>query len=101
MMLNAEDLTIQSVNPTYKQILHGRDVNGLPMTEVFSGKQVDSLLKAMKMSVRESQTLNTGPILASVDGEEKAQFDHTIVPINDATGSTVTRLFLYSEKLES
>jgi len=28
------------------------------------------------------------------------RFAHTIVPISDASGSTVTRLFLYSEKVE-
>lgn len=102
MVLNAEDLTVQSVNPTYKQLLGGRDVNGLPATEIFRGKQVDSLIKAMRLSVRESQTLNTGPIIASVDGEnaDSVQFMHTVVPVSDVSGSTVTRLFLYSEKLE-
>jgi two-component system CheB/CheR fusion protein len=101
MVLNADDLTIQSINPTYKQLLGGRDVNGLPMSEVFSGKQVDSLLKTLKTAARDSATLNTGPILASVDNDnaDLTRFTHTVVPISDASGSTVTRLFLYSEKL--
>jgi two-component system, chemotaxis family, CheB/CheR fusion protein len=102
MVLHADDLTIQSISPNYRQLLGGRDVNGLPMSEVFNGKQVDHLLKALKTAARESQTLNTGPILASVDGDnpDGVRFIHTVVPISDASGSTVTRLFLYSERVE-
>ena len=33
MVLNADDLTIQTVNPAYKQCLAGRDVIGLPVRE--------------------------------------------------------------------
>ncbi|HEY4426222.1 MAG TPA: CheR family methyltransferase [Pyrinomonadaceae bacterium] len=100
MVLNADDLTIQSINPSYKQLLGSRNVNGLPMTEVFTGPEVDSLIKALKTAVRESQTLETGLIIASVDGKtsDGAGFIHTIVPIADASGSSVTRLFLYSER---
>lgn len=103
MVLNAEDLTIQAVNPNYKQLLGTRDVNGLPMSEVFSGKQIDDLIKTLRTAARESQALNTGPILASVDGDHNAnesRFIHTVVPISDANGATVTRLFLYSEKVD-
>jgi hypothetical protein len=50
--------------------------------------------------VRERQSLNTGPILASVDGGQASgqTFVHTIVPIADATGAGVNRIFIYSEK---
>ena len=59
-------------------------------------------MKTLKTAARDSATLNTGPILASVDGAnaDHTRFSHTIVPISDASGSTVTRLFLYSEKIE-
>jgi PAS domain S-box-containing protein len=103
MVLNAEDLTIQTVNPAYKQLLGTRDVSGLPMSEVFTGKSLDQLIKMLRTAVRESQALNTGPIFASVDGEhnpDATRFNHTIVPITDASGANVTRLFLYSEKAE-
>ena len=103
MVLNAEDLTIQTVNPAYKQLLGTRDVNGLPMSEVFTGKDLDQLIKTLKTAVRESQALNTGPMFASVDGEhnpDATRFNHTIVPITDASGANVMRLFLYSEKAE-
>lgn len=103
MVLSAEDLTVQAVNPAYKQLLGTREVNGLPMSEVFSGKHVDDLIKTLKTSIRESQALNTGPIMASVDGQHNPnndRFIHTVVPISDASGSNVTRLFLYSERVE-
>src|SRR6185503_13789929 len=94
MVLLAEDLSIQSVSPNYKQLLHGRDVNGLPMNDVFIGKQGDSLVKTLKTAARQSQTPTTGPLLAGVDGDNphNVRFLHTVVPISDATGSTVTRL---------
>ena len=103
MVLSAENLTIQSVNPAYKQLLGTRNVNGLPMSEVFHGQHVDDLVKTLRTAIRESQALNTGPILASVDGEvnpENNRFIHTVVPIIDASGASVSRLFLYSEKAD-
>jgi hypothetical protein len=72
------------------------------VSEVFTGKQVDDLIKALRTAVRESQTLDTSPIMASIDGEhgDTHKFVHTIVPVSDASGATVTRLFLYSERVE-
>ena len=102
MVLNADDLTIESINPAYTQLLGTRDVKGLPMSEIFTGKQVDDLIKALRTSVRESQPLITGPIFASVDGDQsdRPRFIHTIVPISDASGASVIRLFVYSEKVQ-
>ena len=101
MVLNAQDLTVQAVNSAYKQALNGRDVNGLPVTEIFSGRNVDELLQLLQSVARDGQSLNTGPIIASVgDGNpQTSRFVHTVVPITDASGSTVTRLFIYSEKV--
>lgn len=101
MVLNA-DLTVHAINPAYQQLIGDRDVSGLPISELFSGKQVDDLIKALRLAVRESQAINTGPILASVDGghSDSHRFIHSIVPISDATGSNVSRLFVYSEKIE-
>lgn len=104
MILHAEDLTIQSVNTTYKQLLGSRNVLGLEMSEVFSGKQIEELIKTVRTAIRESQTLSTKPLLASVDGESNSRetrFLHTIVPIVDPGGEKVARLFLYSEKVDS
>jgi hypothetical protein len=74
----------------------------LAISEVFTGGQIDDLIRALRKAVRESQTLNTGPLLASIDNQNSdgARFTHTIVPIDEANGSKITRLFLYSEKAE-
>ena len=102
MVLNADDLTIQSINPAYTKLIGTRDVRGLPMSEIFTGKQVDELIKALRTSVRESQPFITRPLFASVDGDQSdiPRFIHTIVPISDASGASVIRLFVYSEKVE-
>ncbi|MEN3326382.1 MAG: hypothetical protein V7638_1189 [Acidobacteriota bacterium] len=62
---------------------------------------MDNLLKILKTAARQSATLTTDPIFASVDGDnpDSVQFVHTVVAISDASGSTVTRLFLYSERV--
>ena len=100
MVLNAEDLTVQAINPAYKQLLGNRDVQGLTVSDVFHGGHVEHLISMLRTAARESLILNTDPLIAGVDGEngDSAQFIHTIVPISDAAGSTVTRLFLYSER---
>jgi len=102
MVLNADDLTIQSINPAYTKLIGTRDVRGLPMSEIFTGQQVDELIRALRTSVRESQPFITGPLFASVDGDQsdRPRFIHTIVPISDASGASVIRLFVYSEKVE-
>lgn len=102
MVLNAEDLTIETVNPAYKDLLGSRDVVGLPMTAVFGGREVDELIRILKRSVRERQPLETGPILANVEGVEGKgfQFVHTVIPIVEQSGSVAPRIFVYSEKVE-
>jgi len=97
MVLNAEDLTIQAVNPAYKQFLGDREVTGLPMKEVFNGDEMTELVSVLKTAIRESQSIKTGPILAGV-GSDQDRYVHTVVPISDASGSGVYRLFVYSEK---
>lgn len=102
MVLNAEDLTIQAINPAYQQLVGSRDVRSLPITDVFDGKEVDELTRVLKRAVRERQPLGTSPIQASLhDGESTGiKFVHTAVPIVDASGSSAKRVFLYSEKAE-
>lgn len=99
MVVNAEDLTIQRVNPSYQQIFGTRDVIGLPISEVFTGHEVDHLVKILKTAVREGQTVHTTPIEALVQsGGGDGLMIHTVVPIPDENGVTVNRLFVYSEK---
>src|SRR5215203_1728948 len=102
MVLDAEDLTIQTVNPAYDKLLKPREVIGLPVSEVFSGKDVDQLIKLPRTSIRERQSIDTPPIQASAfaNGESEGRFIHTVVPITDGNGVSVNRLFVYSERVE-
>lgn len=99
-VVNAEDLTIQTVNPAYRQVLGSRDVIGLPVNELFSGHDVDQLIKLLKIAARENQPIHTLAIKAGVidgaDGDNR--MIHTAVPISDESGDSVHRLFIYSEK---
>jgi hypothetical protein len=56
----------------------------------------------LKTAVRESQAIS-GSMQVSVEAENarsKERFNHTVVPITDAAGSTVVRLFIYSERVK-
>lgn len=102
VVVNAEDLTIQRINPAYGRVLGSRDVRGLPVSELFSGPDLDQLIKLLKTAAREGQTIHTPPIQASVidGGNDGNRMVHTAVPITDEKGVIVHRLFIYSEKLE-
>jgi two-component system CheB/CheR fusion protein len=103
MVLNAEDLTINAVNPAYKELLETRNVNNLPLTEVFGGKDIEEFIKILSRAVSSGESINTAPIAVSIGGNnhsESRRFVHTIVPISDATGANINRLFIYSERVE-
>ena len=102
MVLNAEDLTIYAVNAAYQEILGTRDVSNVPLNKVFGGKDMGELINVLKLAARNAKSINTAPIAASV-GENHSnsrRFVHTIVPISDPTGTTINRLFVYSEGVE-
>jgi len=102
MVLNAGDFTIQAVNPAYKHLFAGRDVKGLTIGDIFTGKDVDQLMKLISNVVENRQSIKSGPLLASVREIEhnSDRFVHTIVPITDVNSSSVDRLFIYSERAE-
>lgn len=100
MVLNAANLTIQSVNPGYKQLFGDRNVVGLSIDDAFSGKQLDSLMTLLKKVTREGQPITSQPMRANADGTGDGTFVHTIVSISDITTGNVDRLFIYSEKME-
>jgi hypothetical protein len=93
---------IDGENPGYKERLKSREVVGLPVSEVFEGKDLDRLTRLLKSATREKQTINSPPMLAGLTEDERVdgRFVHTIVPIVDDMGSEVNRLFIYSEKVE-
>jgi len=100
MVLNAGNLTILNVNPAYKHWLAGREIIGLPISDVFAGKDLGELMELLRRVVRDPQTIKTDPLLVSIadDDERQETFVHTIIPITDADSASVNRLFLYSEK---
>jgi two-component system CheB/CheR fusion protein len=103
MVLNAADLTIYAINHAYQHLLGTRNVISLPLTEVFGGKDIDELVKVLNRAARNGESTNTAPITASILADGKIgerRFVHTIVPISDSTGSTINRLFVYSEGVE-
>ena len=101
MVLNAADLTIQSVNTGYNELLGSRNVIGLPLSEVFTGKQLDMLVKLLRSATKAGQAISSDPMKANAGGmEENSTFVHTVVPIFDVTNGNVDRLFIYSEKME-
>jgi myosin heavy subunit len=102
MVLDAPNLTIQTVNPGYRELFAGRDVNGLSIGDVFVGKDLDKLVKLLKTVIEDGQSIKSGPLGVSADELENNsdRFIHTIVPIVDNNSSTVNRLFVYSEKAE-
>lgn len=101
LLVKAEDLTIQQINPMYQQML-GRDVRGLPLSEVFSGHDLDKLINLLKTAVRDGQTTHSAAIEATIPevGDGSSRMIHTAVPILDESGVNVDRLFVYSEKSE-
>lgn len=102
MVLNAKDLTINAVNSAYKELLGARQVISLPLTEVFGGKDMAEFIKILSRSAKNAEVINTPPFVASIGGSDgdSRRFVHTIVPISDSTGSTIDRLFIYSEGVE-
>lgn len=101
MVVDAEDLTVQRVNTAYKELLDGRKVIGLPIGDIVSGNEVDQLIRLIKRAIREAQTVYSEPLKAGAGAHgEKRRWIHTIVPIPDADGTKVTRLFIYSDKPE-
>jgi two-component system, chemotaxis family, CheB/CheR fusion protein len=100
MVLNGVDLTIHAVNQAYKNLFADRNVLGLTIVEVFSGSEMEKLIKLLRTVAENNQSVKTEPMLASARNNSDEKFVHTIVPITDANSSHVNRLFLYSERVE-
>jgi len=102
MVLNADNLAIQAINPAYKQLLSGREVIGLTVPDVFFGPDLDKLIDLLQDSMQQDQTMKSGPLDVSVRGNEKLddKLIHTVVPITDSNSPVVNRLFLYTERAE-
>jgi len=103
MVLNADDLTVRTINPGHKQMLGDRDVIGQPVHLVFKGEDLNHFLALLTKTIKDKQTITTPSLRVSVGPDDHSQdtrFRHTLVPIMDEAGSTVHRLFIYSERAE-
>jgi myosin heavy subunit len=100
MVLDANELAIQSINPGYRELFGEREVIGLPITEAFGGKQLKALIKLLRQVAEAGQPITSEPMNAVVEGSGNGTFVHTIVPISDVATGRVERLFIYSERME-
>jgi two-component system, chemotaxis family, CheB/CheR fusion protein len=100
MVVNAEDLTIQAINPGYALLLGKREIIGLPLTEFFSGKDLPKLTDALREVAENGKPLTTPPmeVRALEYGATNDLFVHSIVPIHTNDGAKGNRLFIYTEK---
>jgi two-component system CheB/CheR fusion protein len=99
MILDADSLTVQTINSAYRRLLGNRDVTGLIISEVFTSSEVQQLVKILRAAAREGQSLNTPPIRAGLSDEQRdLRLIHTVVPIIDQDSQHVSRLFIYSEE---
>ena len=101
MVINADDLTIQRINPAYRHVIGSREVTGHALSEIFSGNDLEHFIKLIKRALSEGQTIQTPPLHAIVAGaNENSRMIHTIIPIPDETSASGNRLFIYSDKPE-
>jgi hypothetical protein len=102
MVLRGDDLTIQTLSPSYQRLLGDQQAAGLPVSEVLSGSDLNQFNELLRKAVRERQSVRTPPIDAAIQGANgDSPFVHTIVPILDETGANIDRLFIYSDRPES
>ena len=102
MILDKNTLTVETINPGYREKLAGREVIGQPLREVFSGPDLDQLVKLVSATADNGQAVTSPPMKAHLAEDSDAadtRFIHTIVPIMDLTTADANRLFIYSEKV--
>jgi hypothetical protein len=80
-----------------------RDSSNSPLSvSVFSGTDVERLIKLLKKAARDGHAVTTPPMKAHVAEDsdvDETRFIHTIVPIADPLSTDINRLFIYSEKV--
>ena len=101
MVVNADDLRIQAVNPGYALLLGKRDVIGQPLTNFFSGEDLQKLLATLRVVAQEGKPISIGPMAvraAEYGGHAEDLYVHSVVPLHRADGGPAERLFIYTEK---
>ncbi len=101
IVVEARNLTVLAVNPGYALLLGKRNVIGQPLTEFFSGDDLDSLIEVLKKAAKEGKPITTPPMaVRAADYGYHAEdfYIHSVIPILPPQGKT-ERLFIYSEKV--
>jgi two-component system CheB/CheR fusion protein len=101
MVVDANDLKIQAVNPGYAMLLGKRDVIGQSVTSFFNGPDLEKLVEALGQVTKSGKPTTIGPmyVRAEYAGDSGDQFVHSIVPIHGVDGNPPRRLFIYTEKV--
>lgn len=100
IVVNARDFTILAVNPGYALLLGKRDVIGQPLTEFFSGEDLDALMETLREVTIHGRPVTTPPMAvraAGYNGQTEDLYIHSVIPIHPPNGKT-ERLFIYTEK---
>ena len=103
MIVKADDLRIEAVNPGYALLLGKREIIGLPVTEFFKGDDLYKLTDTLRAVAQHGKPLTTAPMAVRATeygGRAEDQFVHSIVPLHSADGTKPERLFIYTEKAE-
>ena len=102
MVVDVASLTIQAVNPGYAVLLGKLEVIGQPLSEFFSGSDLEELLDAVRPVVETGKPITTAPMSvrgAEYGGNPDDQFVHSIIPIHNVDDTRTQRLFIYTEKV--
>lgn len=101
MVVDVANLTIHAINPGYVVLLGKREVIGQPLSEFFSGSDLEKLIAAVRQVADTGKPITTAPMsvrAAEYGGQPDDQFIHSIIPIHNVDDPKPQRLFIYTEK---
>ena len=82
-------------------MLGKHNVIGQPLTEFFSGDDLDALMEILKEAAKDGKPITTPPMaVRAIEYGDRTEdpYIHSVVPILQPHGKT-ERLFIYTEKV--
>ena len=101
MVVDAQDFTIQAVNPGYALLLGKRNVIGQPLADFFDGPDLKQLVTILRQVAEQRKAVTTPPMSVNAvayGGHPEDMYIHSVVPIHGHDGNLTKRLFIYTEK---
>lgn len=101
MVVDAQDFTIQAVNPGYALLLGKRNVIGQPLANFFDGPELEQLVSILRQVAEQGKAVTTSPMSVKAieyGGHPEDRYIHSVVPIHGHDGNLTERLFIYTEK---